>query len=333
MSSESNYYILGIEGTAHTNGIGIVDSQNNILADIRTVFKPKTGGIHPREAAINITENFLDNINKAFDDSSLDPKDISAIAFSRGPGLGPCLRATATGARSLSLALNIPLIAVNHPVAHIELAKQICKVVDPMTVYVSGGNTQIAIYSDHKYVILGETHDLAIGNLIDQTARAIGYDFALAGPIVEQQASLSNKKILNLPYSVKGTTLHYSGLFTALVNCFKSGENPKDICYSLQEYAFSMLAEIVEKSLLISKKNDLLITGGVAANNRLKEMIQEIANENNVSLQVVPKKLAGDNGVMIAVTGALYFKKKKFTDIENSFIIPDWRLDEVEIPW
>ena len=94
-----------------------------------------------------------------------------------------------------------------------------------------------------------------------------------------------------------------------------------------------MLAEVVEKCLLISKKKDLLVTGGVAANQRLNEMIQEIANENDVSFQNVPKQLAGDNGVMIAVTGALYYRYKHFTSIEESFVIPSWRLDEAYVPW
>ena len=215
--SSNNTFILGIEGTAHTNGIGIVDSDNNILADVRSVFKPKTGGIHPREAAHNILDNFSINVEKAFDLANLSPEKISAISFSRGPGLGPCLRATATGARALALALDVPLIAVNHPVAHIELAKQLCHISDPLTVYVSGGNTQIAFYNNHKYTVLGETHDLALGNLIDQTARAIGYDFALAGPIIETEANLSSKKILPLPYTVNGTTLQYSGLLKFLL--------------------------------------------------------------------------------------------------------------------
>lgn len=333
MNSLNNFLILGVEGTAHTNGIGIVNQDNTILADVRTVFKPKTGGIHPREAASNISENFLTNLTQAFESAQVNPEDIDAVAFSRGPGLGPCLRATATGARSIALALDRPLIAINHPVAHIELAKQLCQVNDPMTVYVSGGNTQIAIYNNHRYTVLGETHDLALGNLIDQTARAIGYDYALAGPVIEKEAASSKKKLLDLPYSVKGTTLQYSGLFTALINQFKAGEDPKNICFSLQEYAFSMLAEVVEKSLVISKKKDLLVTGGVAANQRLKDIIKAVAEENNVTFHNVPRQLAGDNGVMIAVAGAQYYKLGKFTDIDDSFVDPHWRLDEVHIPW
>ena len=94
-----------------------------------------------------------------------------------------------------------------------------------------------------------------------------------------------------------------------------------------------MLAEVVEKSLVISKKQDLLVTGGVAANSRLKEMIQDIANENNVTFHHVPRQLAGDNGVMIAVTGALFYRQGLFTTIDDSFVIPNWRLDEVYIPW
>lgn len=331
MKQEINL-LLGVEGTAHTNGIGIIDEDNNILADIRTVFNPETGGIHPREAASFIMDNFLLNLNKAFEQAKVNPNEIDAIAFSQGPGLGPCLRATATGSRSLAQAIEKPLIGVNHPVAHIELGKQLFEIKDPLTLYVSGGNTQIAISGINGYIVLGETHDIAIGNLIDQTARAIGYDYALAGPIVEQQALDSNKKLLKLPYSIKGTTIYYSGLQTAAISYLKS-EDPKDICFSIQEYAFSMLAEIVEKTLVLSKKDQLLITGGVAANKRLREIISDVAHENNVEMFVVPKNLAGDNGVMIAVTGALMYKHGIITTLENSQVKPQWRLDEVFIPW
>ena len=326
--------ILGIEGTAHTIGVGIVDSQYNILADIRSTFKPASGGIHPREASTFIMNNLIENISQAIDKASIKVTDIDAIAFSQGPGLGPCLRATATGARSLSLAINKPLIGVNHPVAHIELGKQLCDLTDPLTLYVSGGNTQLAIQNDHKYIVLGETHDLAIGNLIDQTARAIGYDYALAGPIVEQEALKSKKKLLKLPYSIKGTTMYYSGVFTAALNHYKSGEDPKDICYSLQEYSFSMLAEILEKTLLLSSKDEILITGGVAANKRLFDIINEVAKENGVTLHVVPISLAGDNGVMIAITGKkLYDYGGQITALNKSYVRPTWRLDEAYIPW
>lgn len=324
---------IGIEGTAHTVGIGIIGADNSILADVRSTYKPVTGGIHPREASTFIIKRFLPNLTQAISESKINIKEIDAIAFSQGPGLGPCLRATATAARSLALALNKPLVGVNHPVAHIELGKDLCHVQDPLTLYVSGGNTQFTILNNHNYIVLGETHDIAIGNLIDQTARAIGYDYALAGPTVEKEALKSNKKLLKLPYSIKGTTLYYSGMFTAALKHFKAGEDPKDICYSLQEYSFSMLAEILEKTLLLSDKKDILITGGVAANKRLYEIINEVCKENNVRLHTVPINLAGDNGIMIAITGKKMFEYGIVTPIEESIVRPSWRLDEASIPW
>ncbi|MHA2363342.1 MAG: KEOPS complex N(6)-L-threonylcarbamoyladenine synthase Kae1 [Candidatus Hodarchaeales archaeon] len=332
--TSSEFFILGIEGTAHTIGVGIVDQDMNILADIRSIFSPVTGGIHPREAATHIMQNFSQSIEKALNQANLSPKEITAIAFSRGPGLSPCLRATATGSRSLALALDSPLISVNHPVAHIELGKMLCEITNPLTLYVSGGNTQLAMYDNSKYHVLGETHDIAIGNLIDSVARAIGYDYALAGPIVEKEALNSEKNMIKLPYSVKGTTVTYSGLMTACIKAYEEGEHPQNICYSLQEYAFAMLVEVTEKALILSQRSDLLLTGGVAANQRLREMCAIMAEENGVSFHVVPKKLAGDNGVMIAITGALYWLHgENGTPILQSHVLPKWRLDEVQIPW
>lgn len=331
---EDGYIIVGVEGTAHTIGVAIIQgTSTKILADVRSVFSPTSGGIHPREAATHIIQNFLPNLDRAFEEADVRPAEIDAVAFSQGPGLGPCLRATATSARSLAIALDKPLVGVNHPLAHIEIGKQLCQVVDPLTLYVSGGNTQLAAYENHRYHILGETHDIAVGNLIDQTARAIGYDYALAGPHVEQEALQSSGDLLPLPYSVRGTTIHYSGLMTAAVTAHANGASGPDVCYSLQEYAFAMLAEATEKALIISKKDDLLLTGGVAANKRLQEMVSLVADENGVGFHVVPPRLAGDNGVMIAVAGMRYHQLGYKTALAESEVLPRWRLDEVWVPW
>ncbi|MFW9928730.1 MAG: KEOPS complex N(6)-L-threonylcarbamoyladenine synthase Kae1 [Candidatus Thorarchaeota archaeon] len=332
MTSET--LILGIEGTAHTIGVGIIDSSYKIYADERKTFNPSTGGIHPREASRHISDSFPSLLEKAFDNSQISPSEITAIAFSQGPGLGPCLRATATGARALSLALEKPIIGINHPLAHIELGIQLCKLVNPLTLYVSGGNTQLTAYSDHRYHIIGETMDIAIGNMIDTVARAIGYDYALAGPIIEKEAKFG-KKLLSFPYSVKGISLSYSGFTTAAIRAFEEyHEDPKDIAFSLQEIGFAMLAEITEKALIVSGRKKLLLTGGVAANSRLKEMLQCVAEENNSTLDVVPKKLAGDNGVMIAFAGLKFWNHGVFNhDISNTAVLPKWRIDELFIPW
>ncbi|MHA1835568.1 MAG: hypothetical protein ACTSYQ_01370, partial [Candidatus Odinarchaeia archaeon] len=106
-----------------------------------------------------------------------------------------------------------------------------------------------------------------------------------------------------------------------------------DLCYSLQETAFAMLAEVTERALAHTEKKEVLITGGVAANTRLQEMIRIISEEHDATFSVVPKEYSGDNGLMIAWTGMLYYKMGKITSIEESIVKPKWRLDDVEIPW
>src|SRR5436309_2445268 len=111
---------LGIEGTAHTVGVGIVDDQCRVLANVYDMVRPEKGGIHPREAANHHAEMVVPLIRKAADIAGIGLQDLDLIAFSQGPGLGPCLRTVATAARALALSLDIPILAVNHCVAHLD---------------------------------------------------------------------------------------------------------------------------------------------------------------------------------------------------------------------
>jgi len=323
-------YVLGLEGTAHTFGAGIVDEKGNILANELDMYKPIQGGIHPRDAAQHNAEVSTKVIERAFEKSNLSYKDISAIAFSQGPGLGPCLRVVATIARVISLALKIPLIGVNHCIAHVEIGKLVSGFKDPLTLYVSGGSTQIIALGGKKYRVFGETLDIPIGNLLDVFARELGYGHP-GGPIIEKLAE-QGEQFVELPYIVKGTDLSFSGLLTAakrLIGKF----SPKDLAFSLQEIAFSMLTEVTERALVHTRKKELLLTGGVAANKRLQQMLMAVSQEHNVKFSVVPKALAGDNGAMIAWTGLLHYKYEFFLDISKSEVLPKWRIDELEIPW
>ncbi|MCK4883230.1 MAG: UGMP family protein, partial [Candidatus Diapherotrites archaeon] len=139
---------LGIEGTAHTLGLSLVDDSGNILCEKKKTYTTKTGGIHPREAAQMISASFGDLLDSIFEESKILKNNINAVAFSQGPGLGPCLETTAVGARAVSLSLGVPLIGVNHCVAHIEIANLLCGLSDPVVVYVSGGNTQIISFQN-----------------------------------------------------------------------------------------------------------------------------------------------------------------------------------------
>ncbi|MCK5547464.1 MAG: tRNA (adenosine(37)-N6)-threonylcarbamoyltransferase complex transferase subunit TsaD, partial [Thermoplasmata archaeon] len=189
---------LGIEGTAHSLGIGIVDQDCSILANLFKMYKPAKGGIHPREAANHHAENMVPLLRDALNKASLGWNDVDLIAFSQGPGLGPCLRTTATAARALSLSLDRPIIGVNHCIAHLEIGRKVMNCLDPVLLYVSGGNTQVISFAAKRYRVFGETLDIGLGNMLDKFGREIGLPF-YAGPTIENMAR-KGKKLLTLPY-------------------------------------------------------------------------------------------------------------------------------------
>ena len=193
---------LGIEGTAHTMSVGIVDSEAHVLSNIIDLFRPPQGGLHPREAANHHADAVAKTIVEAVEAAGISLKDVDLVSFSMGPGLGPCLRVAGTAARSLSCALGVPIIGVNHCIAHIEIGNALTGCTDPCLLYASGGNTQIIAYSDQRYRIFGETQDVGIGNMLDKLGRDLGLGY-YAGPIIEKMA-LDGDKLLDLPYSVKG---------------------------------------------------------------------------------------------------------------------------------
>jgi N6-L-threonylcarbamoyladenine synthase/protein kinase Bud32 len=329
-------YCLGIESTADDFGAAIVSFEGNILSNINDAYLPKEGGIHPREAARHHAEISEKVITKALDNAKITSQDISLVAFSQGPGLGPCLRTGATAARALAVYLDVPLVGVNHCVGHIEIGKLVTKAVDPVTLYVSGGNTIVTAFEAGKYRIFGETLDIAMGNCLDVFARAVGLQQRKGVPFgaVIEELAYKGKKFVSLPYVVKGMDLSYSGLLTAVVQAFNSRKGSlEDICYSLQEVAFSMLTEVTERALAHTQKPEVLLTGGVAANKRLQSMLEMIAMEHDARFCVVPLSLAADNGAMIAWAGILAHGSGLSTPVENSSVNVHWRLEEVHAPW
>ena len=165
---------LGIEGTAHTLGVGIVDDQGRVLANVLDMYRPPEGGIHPREAANHHAQVAPMLLKRAWEEAGIGPKDISLVSFSQGPGLGPCLRTAATVARSLALKVGVPIMGVNHCIAHLEIGTVATGCQDPVLLYASGGNTQVIAHSNGRYRIFGETLDIGIGNMFDKLGRELG---------------------------------------------------------------------------------------------------------------------------------------------------------------
>jgi universal protein Kae1 len=329
-------YCLGIESTADDFSVGISTFDGNMLANIIDVYMPPEGGIHPREAARHHSEVAGSVLERAFGKSGVKSEDLSVIAFSQGPGLGPCLRTGATVARAVASYLEVPLVGINHCVAHIEVGKLTTGVENPVTLYVSGGNTMVAAYDSGRYRVFGETLDIALGNCLDVFAREAGLRQKPEmpfGAVVEKLAS-TGKHLIPLPFTVKGMDLSLSGLLTAAVTLLKKGGcTLEDLCYSLQETAFSMVAEVTERAVAHTGKKEVLLTGGVAANKRLQSMIRSIAEEHDAKFDVVPSEYAVDNGAMVAWTGVLAFKHGLVMPVEKSYVKLRWRLEEVEVPW
>lgn len=329
-------YSLGIESSADDFSIGISTFNGKTLANVTDAYIPQEGGIHPREAAQHHSAVASKVLAEALQESAVEPQDLSIVSFTQGPGLGPCLRTGATVARALASYLDIPLVGVNHCIAHIEIGKLKTSTKNPLTLYVSGGNTMIAAYESGRYRVFGETLDIALGNCLDVFAREAnlhqkpGMPF---GAIVEKLAH-NGHELLRLPYTVKGMDVSLSGLLTAATTSLKkTNHSVEDICYSLQETAFSMITEITERALAHTGKNEVLLTGGVACNKRLQRMIESISHEHNAHFEVVPKEYAIDNGAMTAWTGILAFKHGSTTSVEKSQVRPRWRIEEVDVQW
>ncbi len=322
--------VLGIEGTSHTFGAGIVDD-SGVLSDFRHTYIPDEGGIHPREAAIHHFERAQSIISTTLEIADLSMRDIDLVAFSQGPGLGPCLRIAATSARTLALQHKLPIIGVNHPLGHIEIGRKLCNANDPVVLYVSGGNTQIIAHGNGRYRVFGETLDIGLGNMLDKLARRIGIPFP-GGPRIEEKARFG-KKLLSLPYSVRGMDTAFSGILTAAMSHLERGEAEEDICFSVQEHSFAMLVEVLERALVHLGKKEVLLTGGVAMNGRLRNMVEEMAVENDVRVVNTPPEFCMDNGAMIAEAGLKMYSSGLRQNLADTSIMQDFRIDQVNSPW
>tara|TARA_Y100000310_G_C20702951_1_gene831787 strand:- start:7363 stop:8322 length:960 start_codon:yes stop_codon:yes gene_type:complete len=313
---------LGIESTAHTFGAGIVSKKGKIFSDVRDMYLTQEGGMIPNEVAEHHKEVKEEVIRKVIEQSKV--KKIDLIAYSRGPGIGPCLHVGLNKAKELAEDLGVPLIGVNHAISHLTSGLLYTKAKNPVMLYLSGANTQIIALEGGKYRIFGETEDIGLGNALDKLARGLGLGFP-GGPKIEQLAKKG--KWIELPYSVKGMDVTFSGIITRVLDLYKKGEKKENICYSVQETCFSMITEVTERALAHLNKKEVLLIGGVAANKRLTRMIEKMCEGRKAKSYAVPLKYAGDNGVQIAWQGLLESGRvEKKADVR-----PYERIDEITV--
>lgn len=371
-----DYYIaLGLEGSANKLGVGVLkhpllpqhedgdlsfNCHAEILANVRdTYITPPGEGFLPRDTARHHKNWCIRLIKQALKEASIvNPSlDIDVICFTKGPGMGAPLHSVAIAARTCSLLWEVPLIGVNHCVGHIEMGREITKAVNPVVLYVSGGNTQVIAYSEKRYRIFGETLDIAIGNCLDRFARTLRIPNAPSpGYNIEQLAKrCANKEtLLELPYTVKGMDLSMSGILAYIDSLAKdlfrgnkknkalfdpkTGEQKvtvEDLCYSLQENLFAMLVEITERAMAHVNSNQVLIVGGVGCNVRLQEMMQMMCEDRaNGQVHATDERFCIDNGVMIAQAGLLQYRMGDVVkDLKETVVTQKFRTDEVYVAW
>ncbi|MFH0889534.1 MAG: KEOPS complex N(6)-L-threonylcarbamoyladenine synthase Kae1 [Candidatus Aenigmatarchaeota archaeon] len=297
-----------------------------MLANEKDVFVPPKGsGIEPAKAAKHHKEVCDSVLEKALTVAGVGMEDIDLVSVATGPGLAPCLLIGVEFANKLAKEHGKKLVPVNHAIAHIEIGRLTTSVKDPISLYISGGNTQVITFENKRYRILGETLDIPIGNAQDFFARKVGLDFP-GGPKLDELAK--SGKWVDLPYVVKGMNVSFTGIVTAALKKTKI-EKLEDVVFSLNEVMYSMLIEVTERALAHTEKDEVLLIGGVASSQRFREMMDIMCKDRNAKCFAVPREYAGDCGANIAWTGLLANDSTQ----TNVDIKPKWRIDDVDVNW
>jgi N6-L-threonylcarbamoyladenine synthase/protein kinase Bud32 len=347
--------VLGVEGTAWAASAAVYDTDTDAVAIETDPYEPETGGIDPSEAAEHMRAAIPRVIEAVLDDPDLrgpvgppesrlavaatdlpdagesavaDPP-VDAVAFSRGPGLGPCLRVVGSAARAVAGTYGVPLVGVNHMLAHAEVGRHGAGFDRPVAVNASGANAHVLGYRAGRYRVLGETMDTGVGNALDKFARGLDWSHP-GGPKVERAAR--DGEYVDLPYVVKGMDLSFSGLASAAAAAVE--DHPvADVCRGLEETVFAQVTEVTERALALTGADELVLGGGVAQNDRLQGMLREMCDQRGAAFYVPEPRLLRDNAGMIAVLGARMAAAGDTLSIADSRVRPDFRPDEVPVTW
>lgn len=336
---------FGIESTAHTFGAAVIESDIDyvnyekatcvILSNEKDSYTTEKGGMIPRDLAEHHYQAAPSVIKLALEKANVKLSEINLVAFSQGPGIGNALRCGAIAARQIALKNKVPLIGVNHCIAHLEIGRKLCSTLDPVMLYASGANTQIICYENNYYRVFGETLDTGIGNFLDTFGRELGLGFP-AGPILDKMY-FEGKKLIELPYTVKGMDLAFSGLLTSATKKIPEVEAGKikkeDLVYSALHNAFAMLTEVTERALAHTEKKEVILGGGVGCSKALQKMVGKMCEERGATLFIPPNSVMVDNSAMIGWTGILMHKAGYRTNPNSSKILPKQRTDDVKVNW
>ncbi|WP_049997678.1 bifunctional N(6)-L-threonylcarbamoyladenine synthase/serine/threonine protein kinase [Halococcus sediminicola] len=318
--------VLGIEGTAWAASAAVYDTETGDVSITSEAYQPDSGGLHPREAA----EHMREAIPIVVEDALTGTDSIDAVAFSRGPGLGPCLRIAGTAARALALSLDVPLVGVNHMLAHAEIGRHRSGFDSPVCLNASGANAHVLCFRNGRYRVLGETMDTGIGNALDKFTRHVDWSHP-GGPKIERAAR--DGEYTELPYVVTGMDFSFSGIMSAAKEAVDDGTRVEDVCCALQETTFAMLAEVAERALSLTSTTELVLGGGVGQNQRLQAMLGEMCEARGVEFFAPESRFLRDNAGMIAVLGAKMVRAGDTIAVADSRVDSGFRPDQVPVTW
>ena len=326
--------ILGIESSCDDTSAAIING-NKILSNIaanQTVHQ-EYGGVVPELASRAHQQNIIPVVEKSFTKANIQQKDISAIRFTRGPGLLGSLLVGTSFAKSLAMSLDVPLIEVNHLQAHIlchfiEDANPMPPKFPFLCLTVSGGHTMIVLVKDYfDMEIIGKTIDDAAGEAFDKIGKIMGLDYP-AGPIIDKLAKLGNPdaftfgkpKLENYDYSFSGikTSVLYFLQKQLKENPYFIKENVENLCASVQKTIIDVLMKKLEKAAFDYDVKEVAIAGGVSANSGLREAMQKNVEKLGWNVYIPKFEYTTDNAAMIAMVAKLKFERGEFTDLRTS---------------
>ncbi|WP_370225648.1 tRNA (adenosine(37)-N6)-threonylcarbamoyltransferase complex transferase subunit TsaD [Mesoflavibacter sp.] len=327
--NSQNIYILGIESSCDDTAAAVIHNGkilSNIIANQK--IHEEYGGVVPELASRAHQQNIVPVVDQALKKAGITKDQLSAVAFTKGPGLMGSLLVGTSFAKSLAYGLNIPLIDVNHMQAHI-----LAHFIDEegfdkppfpfLAMTISGGHTQIVKVNNHfDMEVIGETIDDAVGEAFDKSGKLLGLGYP-AGPEIDKRAKLGNPKAFKFSKpKVDGLNFSFSGLKTAILYFIQREvknnpnfieENLNDICASIQYTIIGILTDKLKKASKETGIKHIAIGGGVSANSGIRQALKDGESKHGWTTYVPKFEFTTDNAAMIAIVGYLKYLDKDFT--------------------
>ena len=327
--NKKSIIILGIESSCDDTSAAVV-KEAKILSNVidNQEIHKSFGGVVPELASRAHQQNIVPVVNEALKIANIEKEELDAIAFTRGPGLLGSLLVGTSFAKSLSLALNISLIDVNHMHGHvmahfIDEGKKM-PTFPFLCLTVSGGHTQIVLVKSYfDMEVIGETLDDAAGEAFDKSAKILGLDYP-GGPIIDKYAKKGNPEAFKFTKPRVGDLeFSFSGLKSNILQVIQREaiknpnfiqENLYDICASIQHTIISIMLEKIDNAVLKTGITEIAIAGGVSANSGLRDSLLERENTHKWCVYIPKFEYCTDNAAMIAISGYYKFQDNQFTN-------------------